>query len=288
MKKLLIMLMAVLMLLSAAQAEVDLSEMDRDELIELRDRVNAAITASEPDAPHVPVAVDPSPDKYTWYIQDYIGRNTAGFGYTSLGGDRLEEYGHGHMEFCFITEDGSYLDFTDKEALSRYVVVDQSPAPNTELKLSFETDSDGEEFEYLVDHQSIETIDLWVCRIGEEAKPSANPTQILPSPDKYTWYMKDYVGKNVYSFGYTSLGGDRMDEYGHGHIKLVFVANDGAYLDPEDEEILKQYVVTGQDVAPNSEIRMTYMKNSDGEEYSNLIDTQTYESITLYVTRIGE
>lgn len=287
MKRLLIVMLAALVLLSAAQAEVDLSGMDYDALIELREQVNAAIAANAPDAPHVSVVVKPSPDKYTWYVQDYIGRNAAGFGYTSLGGDRLEEYGRGYMEFCFITEDGSYLDFSDKEILSRYVVVDQSPAPNTELKLRFQTDSDGEEYAYLVDHQSIEVIDLRVRRIGDDAVGGIELTEIKPSPDKYTWYMKDYVGKNVYSFGYTSLGGDRMDEYGHGHVKFIFVADDGAYLDPEDEEILKQYVVTGQDVAPNTEIKMTFRKDSNGEEYSNLVDTQTYESITLYVKKIG-
>lgn len=288
MKKLVIIVLAALMLLTLAQAEVDLSGMDYSALVELREQVNAAIAACEPDAPHIPTAVKASPDKYTWYIQDYVGRNAAGFGYTSLGGDRMEEYGHGHAQFCFITEDGSYLDFSDQEILSRYVVVGQSPAPNTEMKLTFETNSDGEEYDYLVDHQSVEVIDLRVCRIGEDAVSSAELTENQPSPDKYTWYMRDYVGKNVYSFGYTSLGGDRMDEYGHGHIKFAFVADDGAYIDPEDEEILKQYVVTGQDIAPNTEIKMTYQTDSKGNEYSNLVDTQTYKGITLYVKKIGE
>lgn len=34
---------------------------------------------------------------------------------------------------------------------------------------------------------------------------------IKTSPDKYTWYIKNYVGKNCASFGYTSLSGNRMD-----------------------------------------------------------------------------
>ncbi len=36
---------------------------------------------------------------------------------------------------------------------------------------------------------------------------------VKASPDKYTWYMRNYVDKNVASFGYASWGGDRMDEY---------------------------------------------------------------------------
>lgn len=203
---------------------------------------------------------------------------------------RYIEKMRGSPGYCakLMLKNGSYLDFSDKETLSRYVVTDQSPAPNTELKLTFETDGDGNEYDYLIDHQSIRTIDLRVCPVGGDAVGGAPLTQIQPSPDKYTWYMRDYVGKNVYSFGYTSLGGDRMDEYGHGHIKFALVADDGAYLDPEDKELLKQYVVTAQDIAPNTEIKLTFLKDSEGNEYSNLVDSQTYTGITLYVKRIGK
>ena len=287
MKKILVLVLAVL-LCFGAQAETDFPGLFIDAVGGLIDQVSAVIEGKAPGVGHVPEKVNPSPDKYTWYIQDYVGRNAAGFGYTSLGGDRLEQYGHGYMEFCFITPDGSYLDFSDEKALSKYVVIGQSPAPNTELKLTFETDSDGNEYDFLVDHQSIEVIDLLVQKIGEDTGDYRELTQILPAPDKYTRYMRDYVGKNVFSFGYTSLGGDRMDAYGQGYMEFVFVADDGAYLDPEDEELLKQYVVTGQDIAPNTEIRMTFMKDSDGNEYSNLVQSQTYEKITLYVTRLGK
>lgn len=115
---------------------------------------------------------------------------------------------------------------------------------------------------------------------------NAKMVSIKASPDKYTWYMRNYVGKNVASFGYTSLGGDRMDEYGAGHVRLNFIADDGAYLDPENFDLLKKYVVTRQDVKPNTEIHLTFMKDSKGNEYSNLVQSQSYESITLYVHRI--
>ena len=239
---------------------------------------------------HTPVTIKRSPDKYTWYIQDYVGRNAASIGYTSLGGDRLIRYGAGVLEFIFVTEDGTYLDFGDESMLRQYVVIDQSLEPNTEMKLVFQKNSQGREYDNLVDYQSIETIDLLVRRLdgktnGEAVKAEMIP--IKPSPDKYTWYMRNYVGRNVASFGYTSLGGYRMDAYGKGYIKLNFIADDGAYIDPGDFEQLKQYVVTRQDVAPNTVIRLTFMKDSKGNEYSNLVQSQSYESITLYVHKLN-
>ncbi len=238
---------------------------------------------------HTPVTIKRSPDKYTWYIQDYVGRNAASIGYTSLGGDRLERYGAGVLEFIFVTEDGTYLDFEDESMLRQYIVVNQSLAPNTEMKLVLQKNSQGKEYDNLVDYQSIETIDLLVRRLDGKKNGEAVKAEMIPikaSPDKYTWYMPNYVGKNVAAFGYTSLGGYRMDEYGSSRIRLNFIADDGAYIDPSDFEQLKQYVVTRQDVAPNSVIRLTFMKDSRGNEYSNLVQSQSYESITLYVHKL--
>ena len=78
---------------------------------------------------------------------------------------------------------------------------------------------------------------------------------INPSPDKYTWYINNYVGKNCATIGYTSIGGDRMDTYGAGYIELIYVSPDGSYIDIEDEDALKEYVITGQNLAPNTEIK---------------------------------
>ena len=53
----------------------------------------------------------------------------------------------------------------------------------------------------------------------EADAPEETPAiTIKESPDKYTWYIKNYVGKNCASIGYTSMGGDRMDSYGGGYI----------------------------------------------------------------------
>ena len=272
MKKLFAVLLACLLAItcfaSALALDIDyasLSDAELDELIR-----EATAERSSRQATHVPVTVKPSPDKYTWYVQDYVGRNAAGFGYTSLGGDRLEQYGAGYLEFIFVTEDGMYIDIEDEALLQKYIVTGQNLAPNTEMKYVFRKDSSGKEYSNLLDFQSIRLIDLTVKRI--DGTTAGDPVTfelipINPSPDKYTTYIRNYVGKNVASFGYTSLGGDRRDEYGAGNIKFNFVADDGTYLDPENMDILKQYVVTAQDVAPNSEMKLVFRKDSKGNEY---------------------
>lgn len=281
-------LLAAVCIAPALALDIDYASLTDAELEELIREATAE--RSSRNTVHVPAAVKASPDKYTWYVQDYVGRNAAGFGYTSLGGDRLERYGAGYLEFIFVTEDGTFIDIEDEAILQKYVVTGQNIAPNTEMKYVYRKDSSGKEYSNLIDFQSIRYIDLTVRRM--DGTVSGNPVTfelvpITPSPDKYTHYMRNYVGKNVASFGYTSLGGDRRDEYGQANIRLNLVADDGSYLDPENMDILKQYVVVSQDVAPNSLMKLTYRKNSRGEEYSNLIDSQTYESITLYVHKLG-
>ena len=292
MKKLLAVLFACILtfacIASALALDIDYASLTDSELDALIREATAERSSRQ--TTHVPVAVNPSPDRYTWYIQDYVGRNAAGFGYTSLGGDRLEKYGAGYLEFIFVTEDGMYIDIEDEALLQKYIVTGQNLAPNTEMKYVFRKDSNGKEYSNLIDFQSVRLIDLTVKRMDGTIAGDPVAFELIPinpSPDKYTAYIRNYVGKNVASFGYTSLGGDRRDKYGAGNIKFNFVADDGAYLDPENMDILKQYVVTAQDVAPNSEMKLVFRKDSKGNEYDNLIDSQTYQTITLYVHKLN-
>ena len=104
--------------------------------------------------------------------------------------------------------------------------------------------------------------------------PVSNPfanVEIKTSPDKYTWYIKNYAGKNMASIGYTSMGGDRMDSYGNGYIQLILRTPNGEYVDIHNEDDLKNWRVIGQSLEPNTEIKYTYQVDSDGEEYDNLI-----------------
>lgn len=234
-----------------------------------------------------PTEIKNSPDKYTWYIKNYVGMNAASVGYTALSGERRDGYGSGTLKLVFRTSDGAYVDFEDDEALQGYWVIGQDYEPNTELKYTFQLDEEGEEYDNLVDTQSIEEVVLAVAPVGSK-EPAPSLTKISPSPDKYTRYVKDYVGRNLATCGYLSMAGTFNDHYGQGFIQFDITTDDGSYVDPENAEELRNYVVTGQSVEPNTPITMTFMTDSNGEEYSNLVDTKSLESINLTVTRIAE
>lgn len=147
-----------------------------------------------------------------------------------------------------------------------------------ESKVLFKKISDSQEIGALQTDKITETV--------TNEKTSTTSATVRVSPDKYTWYIKNYVGKNCASVGYTSMGGDRMDKYGDAPVKLIFTSEDGAYIDPEDKDSLKNYVVTAQNIAPDTEMKLTYKKSDDGKEYG-LIETQSIEEIELTVKPIG-
>lgn len=245
----------------------------------------AVSNATEPKEtePKETITIKESPDKYTWYIKNYVGKNCASIGYTSMGGDRMDHYGAGYIRLVLVTPDGNYVDIETDDDLKQYVVTGQSIAPNTELKFTFEKDDDGNEYENLVAAQNYEEIVLCVKRVGSSEETTLGLTAINPSPDKYTWYIRDYTGRNLASCGYLSMGGNRMDRYGAGYIKFVIVSDDGAFIDPEDTELLKSYVITGQSIAPNTELKYVFATDSEGIEYDNLVSSQNIEEIELTV-----
>lgn len=293
MKRILIVLLSAVMVLSLAACggNLDSGTNQTGEITASEKAETTRPSATEPptDEPsaHIPVVINPSPNKYTWYIKDYVGKNAASFGYTSLGGDRRDSYGAATLKLVFVMEDGSYIDIEDEDALKGYVVTAQNLAPNTELKLTFLKNSDGEEYSNLVDCQNYEEIVLGVKKVGSSGQGPQSLKPIDPSPDKYTWYIADYVGRNLASCGYVSLGGDYRVSYGVTTLKFVIVADDGSYVDPEDFENLQNFTVTSQNIPPNTELKLEFLKNSDGEEYSNLVDRQSYEEIVLGVKKIG-
>lgn len=233
------------------------------------------------------VTIKQSPDKYTWYIRNYVGKNCASFGYTSMGGDRMDHYGAGYIELVLVTPDGAYIDIETDDDLKQYVVTAQNLAPNTELKYIFDKDSDGNEYDSLISWQSCEEIVLCVKKIGTSEETTLGLTAINPSPDKYTWYIRDYTGRNLASCGYLAMSGKRMDHYGAGYIRFVITSDDGTFIDPQDTELLKNYVITGQSVAPNTELTYVFDTDSDGNEYDNLVHSQNLEEIELTVKPVG-
>lgn len=233
------------------------------------------------------VTIKPSPDKYTWYIKNYVGKNCASFGYTSLGGKRLDAYGKGLLSLIFVSPDGTYVDISSDETLQKWMVTGQNLEPNTELKLTFDKDSDGVEYDNLVERQSYEEIILSVRKVSDTKSKSVPLTKINASPDKYTEYISDYIGRNLAGCGYVSLGGEYLAEYGKTVVKLVIVTEDGSYVDFSEEDILKQYVVTNQSIAPNTELKLIFDKDSDGIEYDNLVESQNIDEIELYVKKLN-
>lgn len=232
------------------------------------------------------VQVKASPDKYTYYVKNYVGQNLANVGYTSLGGEKRDKYGNTTMLLSIVNEDGRYIDINDEDDMKDYVVVEQMPEVNTEIKITYETDSDGNEYDYLIDSVNFEEIVIMVDKVGTRPNKKPKLTEIPTKGDRYHLYIKDYVGRNLGNTGYISLGGELRDEYGDGNVKLNLITEDGSYIDLDDEKSLQNYVVVSQDVKPGTKIEFTYDKDRDGVEYSNLIDTISYEEINLYVKKL--
>lgn len=237
-------------------------------------------TASNSEAgDQAKVTIKSSPDKYTFYVKNYVGMNLASIGYTSIGGDRNDTYGEGYIKLVLVSPDGEYINIEKDEALKNYKVVAQNPKPNTEIKYIFDKDEDTGEDGYFVEWQNVSEVVLTLAKAGGIGGSTKSPTAIKVSPDVNTAYVKDYVGRNLTMCGYISLGGDMLDNYGYANVKLTPNASTGEYIDVNDEKALKQYVVVGQNVEPNSEMKI------ETDEYG-FASYQTYEEIVLDVQKI--
>lgn len=230
-----------------------------------------------------------STDRHVDYVNKYIGLNAATVGYTSLGGQRRDYIGQGNVLIEYVTEDGTYVGVKNEEDLKNWKVVTQSPAPNTEVKFVYSNDGeeDADPSDGHLSWMNLFRIELGVVPVGSKDKGPELTDINLPS-DKYTFYIRDYVGKNLRAVGYTSLGGDYRDAYGDANIQLVIAPEDGSYIDIEDEGTdLSKYVITGQSIPANTEVQVTYEQGSDGEDY-HWADTQSVTQITLNVRALEE
>lgn len=187
---------------------------------------------------HEEVTIKTSPDKYTWYVKDYVGKNLASFGYTSLGGDRMDHYGEGYIELALINQSGKYIDIENEDELKKYYVAAQNLEPNTEIKYTFQKDEEGNDENGLISSQTVEEILLYVKEVGNTDDTEITLTPIQTALDAYTYYIRDYVGRNLEECGYLSLAGDFRDAYGAATVKFVLIPDDGSYIDPTDEEQL--------------------------------------------------
>lgn len=105
-------------------------------------------------------------DRHIYYIRDYVGRNTASFGEYS-GEKRIDKYGVGELKIEFTSEDGSYVDVTDINALKEYIVVEQDISANSELKYEYTKNNSGKEYDNLINSQNHEIIYLTVRKLDD-------------------------------------------------------------------------------------------------------------------------
>lgn len=125
---------------------------------------------------------------------------------------------------------------------------------------------------------------------GSSSSGSSN-TGISEAPkssdDPHVQYIKNYKGKNAANIGYTALNAMRMDYLGGVYIHLVYVDSSGRFVNPEDEEQLKEYVVFDQNLPANTQVDIVLEKDSDGNEYEHVAAWQTHEEVVLAVKRTG-
>lgn len=222
---------------------------------------------------------------YTYEIRNYVGQNVASVG--ELDGDFLvDDYGSGSLRIVFISSDGMFIRPDNREMLKNYTVVAQNIDAGETLAIIHLRDSDGEPYSNLVDYQSYEEIILFVAPIGDTAYAPVYGT-VAPTFDRHVYRIRDYVGRNAASFG-TTTGDNRIDEYGVGELRLSFTSDDGTYVDAGDINELQKYIVTAQDIAPNTELKFEYETDGHGNEYNNLLRNQNYETINLTVRRLDE
>ena len=103
-----------------------------------------------------------------------------------------------------------------------------------------------------------------------------HPIQTKSPTDKYTYYIKDYVGRNASDTCEWRLDESCKDDYGDGALQIVFITSDGQKI---DETNISYYKVTSQNIEPNTEIKISY---SDSEE-SRLFAQTNPSEITLHV-----
>ena len=95
-------------------------------------------------------------DKYTRYLRNYVGMNLANVGKESTNSSDVQ------------TDDGEFVDVSSMEVRKGYYVVSQDPAPDTEVKFTYEVGSDGKE---VYKTKTVNNVKLHVAKV-----PGYNPS----------------------------------------------------------------------------------------------------------------
>lgn len=230
---------------------------------------------------HTPETVKVSDDAHITYMKDYVGTNLANVAYLAPSGMMRIQYVASNMmaniEVLASTPDGKPIEEDD---MKNYYIVAQSIEPNSVISTSYSLD-DGEETKN-VGHMTPSAIRFNVLPVGTEpTDEDLEITKINVSEDTNAEYIRDYRGLNLGMIG-ESYGFDNgvREDYSGATVMVIPNSSDGSYIDLSDEENLKNYVVIGQDVAPNSKMSVTY------DEDNKRADDQTLSMIYVSVVNV--
>ena len=230
---------------------------------------------------HTPETVKVSDDAHITYMKDYVGMNLANAAYEAMSGVIRVQYMpdklSGSIKVLVSTPDGKSLSPDD---MKNYYIVAQSIEPNSVISTSYSLD-DGEETKK-VGHMTPSAIRFNVLPVGTEpTDEDLEITKINASEDTNVEYIRDYRGLNLGMIG-ESYGFDNgvREDYSGATVMVIPNSSDGSYIDLSDEENLKNYVVIGQDVAPNSKMSVTY------DEDNKRADDQTLSMIYVSIVNV--
>lgn len=94
------------------------------------------------------------------------------------------------------------------------------------------------------------------------------------------------MGRSLADCGYVSLGGNIVDSYSAGYVTFNLIPDDGAAIDLENADSIARCKVPLRTLPPTAQSHLSSSKDSDGNEYSNLVDHQSIQAISLYLTPV--
>lgn len=226
----------------------------------------------------------------THKIKNYCGKNLAACGtFSSFYKEYQDNYGNGYVKLSIITEDGIYISTDDIDTMEQYIVVQQSIQSETSISFQFAKEKGGDYGRTTQMYRSFDEIVLFVKPLTANTSKFDGEISFVPvteSPDKNTYFVRDYSGRNLAACGtYSSFYGDFRDDYGAGQITLNIISDDGTYLHLDRIEQLREYVIVKQGTLPNTEVKFTF------DEYVPSLRSFTgssLASIDVYVTRLDE
>ncbi len=100
-------------------------------------------------------------DRYVRPIREYVGLSPSEAGYTSPSGYKYDIYGDIKLPIRIEGPDGEIF-AENVEDLCGFIVVEQFPKAKTGIKVSYNTDDEGNEFEHYPKEISVEEIILYI------------------------------------------------------------------------------------------------------------------------------